>query len=179
MATSIARERERGTMEQLAVTPLRPTEIFIGKLIPYFVLALLDTVNAMILARWLFGVSIAGHYAVVITLLVVFILSSLGIGQLISAVSRNQGQAVLLAVFYIMPTFVLSGAFTPIETQPEHVRPVSLLFPLTYFCHGFRAALLRKASFADLQTDLLALSAFVLITFGISVLLLRIRPDAR
>jgi ABC-2 type transport system permease protein len=179
MATSIARERERGTMEQLAVTPLTAAEIFIGKLVPYFLLALLDTVNVMIVARWLFGVSLAGHYPVVATLIVVFILASLGIGQLISAVSKNQSQAMQLAVFYIMPTFVLSGAFTPIETQPERVRPIALLFPLTYFCHGFRAAILRQSSLLDIGQDLLALVAFVLLTFGLSVLLLRIRPDAR
>ena len=179
MATSIARERERGTMEQLAVTPLKPAEIFIGKLVPYFVLALLATLNAMILARLLFGVSLAGHYSVVATLVVVFILGSLGIGQLISTVSRNQGQAVQLAVFYIMPSFVLSGAFTPIETQPANVRPIALLFPLTYFCRGFRAALLRQASFADVRLDILALAVFVVITFGTSVLLLRVRPDVR
>ena len=179
MATSIARERERGTLEQLAVTPLTAAEIFIGKLVPYFLLALLDTVNAMLVARFLFGVSLAGHYPVVVTLLIVFILSSLGIGQLISTVSRNQGQAVLLAVSYVLPAFVLSGAFTPIETQPQNVRPASLLFPLTYFCRGFRAAILRQATFADVRVDLLALSAFVLITFGASVLLLRMRPDVR
>ena len=179
MATSIARERERGTLEQLAVTPLTAAEIFIGKLVPYFVLALLDTVNVMILARLLFGISLAGHYSVVAMLVVAFVLSSLGIGQLISTVSRNQGQAIQLAVFYIMPTFVLSGAFTPIETQPEHVRPIALLFPLTYFCHGFRAALLRQSSFGDVSVDLLALATFVLVTFGTSVLLLRVRPDAR
>jgi len=179
MATSIARERERGTIDQLAVTPLTPTEIFVGKLLPYFVLGLLDTVNAMILAQWLFGVSLAGHYSVVAALVVVFLLSSLGIGQLISTVSKNQSQAVQLAVFYIMPAFVLSGAFMPIETQPEHVRPVALLFPLTYFCHGFRAAILRQSSFADLHVDLLVLLGFVIATFGASVLVLRIRPDAR
>jgi ABC-2 type transport system permease protein len=92
MATSIARERERGTMEQLAVTPLTAAEIFIGKLVPYFLLALLDTVNVMIVARWLFGVSLVGHYPVVATLIVVFILASLGIGQLISAVSKNRAR---------------------------------------------------------------------------------------
>ena len=178
MATSIARERERGTLEQLAVTPLRPSEIFIGKLLPYFVIALLDTVNAMILAWLLFGVSVTGHYPVVSALVVVFVLSSLGVGQLISTISKNQGQAVLLAVFYIMPTFVLSGAFTPIETQPVGLRPVALLFPLTYFCHGFRAAIMRGSSFVDLRMDFLALIAFVLVTFGASVLALRTRADA-
>lgn len=179
MAQSIARERERGTMDQLAVTPLTPTEIFIGKLLPYFVLALLDTVNVMIVAQVLFGVSIAGHYSVVAALVVVFVLGSLGIGQLISTVSRNQSQAIQLAIFYIMPTFVLSGAFTPIETQPAHVRPVASLFPLTYFCHGFRAAILRHSTFTDLRLDFLALLAFVVVTFGTSVLLLRVRPDVR
>ncbi len=179
MATSIARERERGTLEQLAVTPLRSSEIFVGKLVPYFVIALLDTVNAMIVAQLLFGVSAAGHYPVVSLLVVVFVLSSLGIGQLISTVSSNQGQAVLLAVFYIMPTFVLSGAFMPIETQPVGLRPASLLFPLTYFCHGYRAAILRGSSFGDLRVDLLALLAFVVVTFGTSILLLRARPQAR
>jgi ABC-2 type transport system permease protein len=179
MATSIARERERGTMEQLAVTPLTPAQIFIGKLVPYFLLALLDTINVMLLARLLFGVSLGGHYAVVGALVVAFILGSLGIGQLISVVSRNQSQAIQLAVFYILPAFVLSGAFTPIETQPEGVRPIAYSFPLTYFCRGFRAALLRQATLYDVRWDLAAMAAFVLLTFGTSVLLLRIRPDAR
>jgi ABC-2 type transport system permease protein len=179
MATSIARERERGTMEQLAVTPLTPAQIFIGKLLPYFLLALLDTSNVMLLARLLFGVKLGGHYVVVGALVVLFILGSLGVGQLISVVSRNQSQAVQLAVFYIMPTFVLSGAFTPIETQPEGVRPIAYSFPLTYFCRGFRAALLRQATLFDVRWDLAAMGAFVLLTFGTSVLLLRIRPDAR
>lgn len=179
MATSIARERERGTMEQLAVTPLSPAEIFVGKLLPYFFLALLDTVNVMLLAWLLFGVSLQGHFTVVAALVVVFVLGSLGIGQLISVVSRNQSQAVQLAVFYILPAFVLSGAFTPIETQPEGVRPIAYCFPLTYFCHGFRAALLRQATLFDVRWDLAAMAVFVLLTFGTSVLLLRVRPDVR
>ena len=179
MATSIARERERGTMEQLAVTPLTPAEIFIGKLLPYFFLALLDTVNVMLLAWLLFGVALQGHFVVIAALVVAFILGSLGIGQLISVVSRNQSQAVQLAVFYILPAFVLSGAFTPIETQPEAVRPIAYTFPLTYFCHGFRAALLRQATLYDVRWDLAVMLLFVLLTFGLSVVLLRVRPDAR
>jgi ABC-type multidrug transport system permease subunit len=173
MATSIARERERGTMEQLEVTPLTGSAIFLGKLVPYFILALVDTVNAMVVARLVFKVELGGHYAVVSALVVVFILGSLGIGQLISAVSKNQGQAVQLAVFYIMPVFVLSGAFAPLETMPANVRRISYLFPLTYFCRSFRAALLRQAGFADVKLDLLAMGAFVVVTFGASVIVLR------
>ncbi len=179
MATSIARERERGTMEQLATTPLTGAEIFIGKLVPYFLLALVDTVNAIVVARFMFKVELNGHYGVVSALVVVFVLGSLGIGQLISAVSKNQGQAIQLAIFYIMPVFVLSGAFAPIETMPSNIRPVSYLFPLTYFCRAFRAALLRQATFYDVRWDLLAMSAFVVITFGASVIVLRARPTAR
>src|SRR5690606_31389306 len=109
-----------------------------------------------------FGVSLQGHFAVVAALVVVFVLGSLGIGQLISVVSRDQSQAVQLAVFYILPAFVLSGAFTPIETQPEGVRPIAYCFPLTYFCHGFRAALLRQATLFDVRWDLAAMAVFVL-----------------
>src|SRR6185295_5722486 len=121
----------------------------LGKLVPYFLLALLDTVNVLIVARWLFGISLAGHYGVITTLVVVFILGSLGIGQLISVVSRNQSQAMQLAVCYIMPSFVLSGAFVPSEIQPERLRSVAYGFPLTYFLHGLRTAILRQASFVD------------------------------
>lgn len=179
MATSIAKERERGTMEQLNVTPLQGSEIFIGKLVPYFILSLIDTVNALIVARLLFDVELSANPLVLLALVVTFVIGSLGIGQLISVVSRNQGQAVQLAVFYIMPVFVLSGAFMPLETMPANVRPVAYLFPLTYFCRGFRAALLRNASFADVATDLVAMTAFIVLTFGLSVALLRRRPEAR
>jgi len=177
MSTSIARERERGTMDQLAVTPLTPAEIFVGKLLPYFLISLVVTVNVMLLAWWLFGVSLSGHLPVVAALVVSFVLGSLGVGQVISIVSRNQSQAVQLAVFFILPAFVLSGAFTPIETQPEAVRPIAYLFPLTYFCRGFRAALLRHATMADLRVDLLAMALFVVVAFGASVLLLRSQRD--
>ncbi|MCC6807175.1 MAG: ABC transporter permease [Deltaproteobacteria bacterium] len=179
MATSIARERERGTFEQLSVTPLKGAEIFIGKLVPYFILSLIDTVNVMIVARVLFGVSLSGHYGVVTALVVVFVLGSLGIGQLISVVSKNQAQAVQLAIFYTMPVFVLSGAFAPLETLPGNVRPIAYLFPLTYFCRSFRAALLRQATFSDVGFDLLAMFAFAVLTFGLSVLLLRRQPTSR
>jgi ABC-2 type transport system permease protein len=178
MSTSIARERERGTMEQLLVTPLTPAQIFVGKIVPYFVLALVVTTAVMLLAWLLFDIALSGNVTVVAALVVAFVLGSLGVGQLISVVSRNQGQAIQLAVAFILPAFVLSGAFTPIETQPEGVRPVAYLFPLTYFCRGFRAALLRQATLGDVRLDLLVMGIFVFVTFGASVLLLRSRRDA-
>jgi ABC-type multidrug transport system permease subunit len=178
MATSIARERERGTFEQLSVTPLTGGEIFIGKLVPYFILALVDTVNVMIVARLLFDVTLEGHYGVVSLLVVMFVLASLGVGQLISVISKNQGQAIQVAVFYILPVFVLSGAFTPLETLPTKIRPIAFMFPLTYFCRSFRAALLRQASFSAVSLDIAALAGFVLLTFGVSVVLLRRNPSA-
>jgi ABC-2 type transport system permease protein len=177
MSTSIARERERGTMEQLLVTPLTPAQIFIGKILPYFVLALAVTAGVVLLAWLLFAIALSGRIGVVTALVVAFVLGSLGVGQLISIVSRNQGQAIQLAVIFILPAFVLSGAFTPIETQPESVRPIAYLFPLTYFCRGFRAALLRQATLLDVRTDLLVMGAFVLVTFGASVLVLRTRRE--
>jgi ABC-2 type transport system permease protein len=176
MATSIAKEREQGTLEQLSATPLTGAEIFIGKLVPYFVLSLVDTVNVVIVSRLLFHVDLHGRYGVVSALVVTFVLGSLGIGQLISTISKSQGQAIQLAVFYIMPVFVLSNAFAPLEMLPDEIRPVAYLFPLTYFCQGLRASLLRDASLFDVLLDLTAMGGFVVLTFGISVLLLRRSP---
>jgi len=173
MASSIAKERERGTMEQLAVTPLSGAEIFIGKLIPYFLISLFDTVNVMGVARLLFNVSLSKHYVAISLLVVLFILGSLGLGQLISTLSKNQSQATQLAIFYVLPVFVLSGAFAPLETIPQKIRIISYLFPLTYFCRAFRACILRNASLLDIQFDLFFLGGFVLLTFGLSVLMLR------
>lgn len=176
MSTSIAKERERGTMEQLAVTPLTGTEIFLGKLLPYFMISVFDTLNAMIVAKLLFNIELKGQYISVSVLMTVFILASLGVGQLISTVSKNQGQAVQLAIFYILPVFVMSGAFAPIEAIPAKIRPITYLFPLTYFCRSFRASILRQSSLYDLRLDLAALLVFVILTFGVSILLLRRRP---
>jgi ABC-2 type transport system permease protein len=103
------------------------------------------------------------------------VLSSLATGLLISAVSRSQFQAVQIAVFYVLPVFMLSGAYAPIEAIPEYIRPISYLFPLMYFSRAVRAVTLRGADFLQVWNDLAILSGFVVVFLYWAVLSFRKR----
>ncbi len=175
MACTIARERESGTLYQLMVTALRRREIVIGKMLPYLVVSVLLIVIIMLVSGWHFGVAFHDLPALALVCLL-FLLCSLGLGLLISAFSRTQTQAIQFSVFFLLPVFVLSGAFAPLEQLPRAVRYVSELFPLTHFCRAFRLVNMYRAGPQFYVTDLVILLAGALITFlGASFLLRRIR----
>ncbi|MBI2000304.1 MAG: ABC transporter permease, partial [candidate division NC10 bacterium] len=139
MAVTIPRERERGTLDQLMDTPITRTELILGKLLPYFGISLLNVATILFVAdRW-FNVPVLERLPLLLALCALFVLSSLATGLLISTVSRSQFQAVQIAVFYILPVFMLSGAYAPIEAIPDYIRPISSLFPLMYFSRAVRA----------------------------------------
>ena len=163
MAITIPRERERGTLDQLIATPISRIELILGKLLPYLGISLLNVVTILYVAdRW-FNVPVRDRLPLLLVLCVLFVLTSLATGLLISAISRSQFQAVQIAVFYVLPVFMLSGAYAPIEAIPETVRPISYLFPLMYFCRAVRAVTLRGAGLLLIWRDLAVLSGFVLI----------------
>ena len=137
MASTIARERESGTLFQLMVTALHRGEIVIGKVLPYFAISIGLIILIVLLAGWHFGV--AFHQPMALALLcALFLLCSLGLGLIISAISRTQTQAIQFSVFFLLPVFILSGAFAPLEQLPKAIQYVAELFPLTHFCRGFR-----------------------------------------
>ena len=163
MAVSLTRERERGTLDQLMVTPIRRSELILGKLLPYFGLSLLNVLTILFVAdRW-FNVPVSERLTLLLVFCALFVLTSLATGLLISAVSRSQFQAIQIAVFYILPVFMLSGAYAPIEAIPETIRPISNLFPLMYFCRAVRAVTLRGAGFDLVWKDLVILTGFFLL----------------
>ena len=137
MACTIARERESGTLYQLMVTSLRRREIVIGKMLPYLVVSIFLVLVIMLVSRWHFGVVFYQLPALAVVCLL-FLLCSLGLGLLISAFSRTQTQAIQFSVFFLLPVFVLSGAFAPLEQLPKAIQYISELFPLTHFCRAFR-----------------------------------------
>lgn len=170
MAVTIPRERERGTLDQLMATPITRTELILGKLLPYFGISLLNVATILFVAdRW-FNVPVVERLALLLTLCALFVLSSLATGLLISTVSRSQFQAVQIAVFYILPVFMLSGAYAPIEAIPDYIRPISYLFPLMYFSRAVRAVTLRGAGLLLVWKDLVILGGFVLILLYWAVL---------
>jgi len=161
MATSIPRERERGTLDQLMASPISRAELILGKLIPFFGVSLVNVATILLVAdRW-YNIPMDKNLPLLVSLCGLFVLSSLATGLLISAVSRSQFQAVQIAVFYVLPVFILSGAYSPIEAIPEYIRPISYLFPLMYFCRAVRAVTLRGADLALVWKDLAILSGFI------------------
>lgn len=175
MAISVTRERERGTLDQLMASPISRTELILGKVLPYFGISLVNVATILFVAdRW-FNVPAGKNLPLLVVLCSLFVLSSLATGLLISVVSRSQFQAVQIAVFYVLPVFLLSGAFGHLDAIPAYIRPISYLFPLMYFSRAVRAVTLRGADLAQVSNDLVALSGFVLLLLGFAVLSFRKR----
>jgi ABC-2 type transport system permease protein len=172
MACTLAREREAGTLYQLMVTSLRRREIVLGKIIPYLVISIVLILGIILLTGWHFQVQFYDPAALAL-ICFLFLLCSLGMGLLISAVSRTQTQAIQFSVFFLLPVFVLSGAFAPLAQLPQVIRYVSELFPLTHFCRAFRLVNLYRAAPQYYAEDLIMLAAGVLITFVGAVILLK------
>lgn len=160
-ALTVAREWERGSMEQLFATPVRRTEIIVGKLVPYVALGMLQTLLVITLGTWLFDVPIRGSLALLFAGSALFLLASLGLGLVVSVITRSQlvsVQAALLAS--MLPTTLLSGFMFPIANMPLPLRMLSAVLPGRYYMTLLRGVLLKGNGVAVLAPQLLALAAF-------------------
>src|SRR5437764_4175522 len=174
MACTIARERESGTLYQLLVTSLRRGEIVIGKILPYLGVSIVLIAVITLVAGFHFHVQFFQPPALML-LCLLFLLCSLGLGLLISAFSKTQTQAIQFSVFFLLPVFVLSGAFAPLEQLPQAIQYLSEVFPLTHFCRAFRLVNMYHAPPVFYLVDLIVLFAGALVTFiGAAFLLRRI-----
>jgi len=172
MASTLAREREAGTLFQLMVTSLRRREIVLGKVLPYLAISIVLILFIILLTAWHFQVQFNDPGALAL-ICFLFLLCSLGMGLLISAISHTQTQAIQFSVFFLLPVFVLSGAFAPLEQLPKAIQYISELFPLTHFCRAFRLVNLYRAAPEFYAADLITLFAGVVITFIGAIYLLR------
>lgn len=166
---SIVRERETGTLEQLMVTPLRSYELLLGKMIPYGLLTLLDSGVIVLVARLWFHVPLRGSLVLLFAMAAVFLVTNLGLGLLISAVSRTQQEAQILAFLLIMPSVLLSGFMFPIQNMPVVVQWATYLIPFRYFLEIARGLFLKGVGVAVLWPQMLMLSGFALALLGAGV----------
>ncbi|HET9551905.1 MAG TPA: ABC transporter permease [Anaeromyxobacteraceae bacterium] len=156
-AMGLAREREMGTLEQVMVTPIRPIWLLLGKLLPYLVIGSFDVLLLVSVGTWVFGVPIRGSLLVVAAGMLVYLLSTLGIGLFISTVSETQQQAFLGGFLFMMPSILLSGVMTPIAGMPRWLQLVTYLNPVRHFAEVVRAVLLRGAGLGDVWFQLASL----------------------
>jgi ABC-2 type transport system permease protein len=176
IASTITREREVGTLSQLLVTPLRQSEIVVGKVLPYLFISMFLIAGTIAIGHLHFGIKI--HQPLLLSLVCfLFLLCSLGLGVLISAFSKTQTQAIQFSVFLLLPIILLSGAFAPLSQLPGSIRIFSELFPLTHFCRAFRSVNMYGANFGFIAADLIALAVGAVITCIGAAYLLRSADD--
>jgi ABC-2 type transport system permease protein len=169
----VVRERESGTLEQLAVMPLKPRDVFLGKIVPYFAVAALDLAIVVGVGVSLFGVPFRGSLAVFALGALLFLFVTLGIGVLISSVSENQGQAIQLSFMVTLPQVLLSGLIFPLSSIPAGVRWISYLLPLTYFNEISRGVMLRAEPIGALWQPFVFLALLGAIVFTLASLRFR------
>jgi ABC-2 type transport system permease protein len=164
----VVRERQTGTLEQLAVMPLRTRDVYLGKIVPYFVVATIDLAIVLAVGIVIFGVPFRGSPAVFALGALEFLFVTLGLGVLISSVSQNQGQAIQLAIMVLLPQVLLSGLIFPLSSIVAGVRWIAYLLPLTYFNQISRGVMLRAEPFSALWPyfGYLALLGAVIVTLA-------------
>ncbi len=165
----IVREKETGTLEQLIVTPIRPYQLIIGKLLPFVLIGLIEAIFVLAVAKWWFVVPIRGSLLLLFVLSLVFMLNTLGIGLFVSTISRTQQQAMLTSMFFILPMLLLSGFVFPIENMPKFFQLVTHIVPIRYFFVIIRGIMLRGAGWPDLWDQAAALLVLGTFILGLSI----------
>ena len=171
----VVREREQGTLEQFAVTPLRPADVIVGKIAPYFLVAAVNLVVATLAGMLVFDMPFRGSVLVFAVFGLLFLVVVLGLGVLISTFSRTQAEAIQLAILVLLPQVMLSGMVFPFDAMPAAIRAIGQLFPLTYYVEAMRGILLKGAPLEVLWPPLAALAVMAAAIFTLS--LLRFRRD--
>jgi ABC-2 type transport system permease protein len=176
-SSAIVRERERGTIEQLIVTPIRPLELIIGKLLPYALVALLIMIEVLLLGIFWFGVPVKGSLVLLLAISCLFLISTLAIGLLISTVANTQQEAFLLTFMTLLPSVFLSGFIYPIAAMPVPLQAASGVIPLTYFLVVVRGIVIKGVDLSTLMPQVTALAIFGTVLIVLAALRFRKRLD--
>ncbi|HEX5132654.1 MAG TPA: ABC transporter permease [Candidatus Krumholzibacteria bacterium] len=174
-AYAIVRERERGTLEQLMVTPVSSTQLIIGKLMPYLVLAFIQLVLVLAFMNTLFRVPIHGSVLLLAALSLLYLVSLLSLGLMISARASTQIEATQAAQMILLPSIMLSGYIFPLSSLPAPLRVISHVLPATHFVSISRAIIIRGATFGDLVGEVASLGVISAVLLSMSIVLFRRR----
>lgn len=172
-ALGLTREVERGTMENLLATPVRPLEVMVGKILPYIIVGLISMALVLSAAKWLFAVPFLGSLWLLIGVVIVFIAANLVVGITISSVARNQMQALQMSFFFFLPSILLSGFMFPFRGMPRWAQYIGEILPNTHFMRISRGVMLKGNSLAESWPELWPLLLFMLIVMCIGLIRFR------
>jgi len=176
-STAIVRERELGNLELLITTPVRSSELMLGKIIPYILIGLIQMTIILTLGHYVFNVPINGDIAQIVFATLLFIAANLSLGLFISTAAKTQLQAMQMTVFILLPSILLSGFMFPYEGMPEPAQWIAEALPATHFVRIIRAVVLRSADLVDLQYDSIFLAVFTVVGLTVSTLKFKKRLD--
>jgi ABC-2 type transport system permease protein len=166
---NIVRERELGTIEQLNVTPISKSQFMIGKLVPFWIIGMIDLAIGLILARYAFQIPFLGSVLTIMVIAGIYLVLVQSIGLLISTVSGTQQQAMFIAWFIMVIFLLMGGLFTAIESMPYWAQQLTLANPVAYFINIMRLVLLKGAGWAEVYKDVLILLGMIIILLGVSI----------
>jgi len=171
MLTSLAmtRERERGTMENLLATPVRPFEVMVGKITPYIIIGYVQLIVIVLAALLLFEVPIVGSFTLLMAVIGLFMLANLGVGFTFSTLATNQLQAMQMTFFFFLPSMLLSGFMFPFRGMPPWAQSLGEILPLTHFLRAVRAIMLKGAGLAEIAANLWPMALFLLVVGAIAL----------
>ncbi|MFY0544347.1 ABC transporter permease [Brevibacillus sp. H7] len=176
-AFSLVREKERGTMEQLIVTPIRPLELMLGKITPYVFIGFASFCVVLSLGTYWFGVPLKGSLWLLVCLSVLFLISTLTLGIFISTIAKTQLQAMQMAFAFILPSVLLSGFMFPRDTMPVVIQWLGGIVPLTYFLEILRGIFLKGVGLDALWKDTLGMLSFFVLIISVAILRFRKRIE--
>ena len=168
-AMAIVRERERGTLEQLIVTPITKTELMLGKISPYIGVGLVQMTTVLLLGRFVFDVPLTGNVLLLYGIAFVFITASLALGLFVSTLVRTQQQAMQASFFFVLPNILLSGFMFPRQAMPVVFQWIGAFLPLTHFLKVLRGILLKGVGIAELWREMAILLLFATLLIALSV----------
>jgi ABC-2 type transport system permease protein len=173
---AIVKEKEIGTLEQLMVTPIKPFQLIVGKLLPFIVIGAIDVALVLVVAKFWFAVPLRGSIFLLLGLSCLFVLTTLGLGLFVSTISKTQQQAMMTAQFFFFMPFIFFSGFTfPIENMPKLIQYVTYAIPLRYYIVIIRGIFLKGVGVAELWPQVIALLIFGVVIFTLSVVLFRKR----
>ena len=169
MSLNVVREKELGTTEQINVTPIRKSHFIIGKLIPFWILAMVELAIGLTLGRLIFHVPMIGSLWLLFSFTGIYLITVLGFGLFVAAISETQQQVMFVNFFFVLVFILMSGLFTPIESMPQWAHWINVVNPLAYFMRVIRMILLKGSGFAEVWPEFVSIAVFGIVMITLAV----------
>lgn len=168
-AFNLVREKEMGTIEQINVTPIKKYQFIIGKLIPFWLIALFELAFGLLIGRMFFGLPMVGSIALIYLFACIYLILALGLGLFLSTISNTQQQVMFMAWFFMLVFILMSGLFTPVESMPEWAQKVNIINPFYYFIKVLRMVLLKGSTFMDIYKEFVSMLIYGTLILSLAI----------